>query len=281
MAKTGKLEGLRAAVIQMSSGADVETNLEMASRLIAQAAEQSVHLVVLPENFACLQGDLKDLGQQEASEKHIQTFLADQANQHSFYLVGGTTPCGQSPDGSINFERNWASCYVYGADGQPLARYDKIHLFDVCVADGYGAYRESHDYHHGEQTVTCDVGGVTLGLSVCYDLRFPELYRALSADGAQIMSVPAAFTKVTGAAHWEILIRSRAIENQAFVLAANQCGSHLKGRESWGHSMIVSPNGDILAEAGTEPGVIVAELDLTQQEQIRLNMPCLQHRRLV
>ena len=282
-------QSLRASVIQMNSGHNVAENLKTAATLIAQAARENAELVVLPECFACLQGDLKTLGQNEVSDKRIQNFLSDQACTHNVTLVGGTTPYGMSLDGQVDGERNWATCFVYGSDGGQAARYDKIHLFDVDVEDAHGAYRESRDYHHGLHVVTCslETGSVDtnadtalLGLSVCYDLRFPELYRQLSCEGADIITAPSAFTKVTGAAHWEVLVRARAIENQVFMLAANQCGTHGRGRETWGHSMIVGPDGVVLAEAGDVPGIIVADLNLQSLHTVRQAMPCLAHRRL-
>ncbi len=281
MKRVSDHKSLRASVIQMNSTDDVAENLKTASDLIAEAARQGSDLVVLPECFACLQGDLKSLGQREVDGQQIQMFLSEQALTHKIILVGGTTPYGRSPEGVVDGERNWATCFVYGTDGELITRYDKIHLFDVDVADGHGAYRESQDYHHGRHVVTCPVGPTTLGMSVCYDLRFPELYRQLTSNGARIIAAPSAFTRVTGAAHWDVLVRARAIENQVFMLAANQCGTHVKGRETWGHSMIVSPSGEVLAKAGDEPVVLTAELDLSLQSAICKTMPCLTHRRLV
>ncbi|WP_281646637.1 carbon-nitrogen hydrolase family protein [Parendozoicomonas sp. Alg238-R29] len=275
---------IRAAVVQMNSSPDVQRNFVAAAELIAEAKSQKAELVVLPECFSCMCGDLKELGQKEAQTGGVQSFLSEQAGFHQLTLVGGTTPIAQNYDGKDSQGKNWATCFTYNPSGKQIARYDKIHLFDVDVEDSYGAYRESSDYHHGERVVITPTEQVILGFSICYDLRFPELYRELVRQGAQIITAPSAFTHVTGEAHWEILVRARAIENQVFMLAANQCGSHASegktNRETWGHSMIVSPAGEVLVEAGSEPGVFVADLDLSLQNTVRKTMPCLKHCRV-
>ena len=266
------------AVIQMNSGPDVAANLKEAACWLKLAADQGVELAVLPECFSCLEGDLKGLGMEEGRSSTVQQFLSNQAKVLGLWIIGGTTPCNSQEPTSD--ERHFASCFVYDPEGRQQARYNKMHLFDVEVADGKGTYRESDNYRHGDQVVSVETAAGKVGLSVCYDLRFPELYRALSVQGAEIFTVPAAFTRVTGEAHWEVLLRARAIENQCFVLAANQCGRHGKSRETWGHSMIIDPWGDILAEAGDEPGVIMAELDRARLAEVRRQMPCQSHRRL-
>ena len=268
------------AVIQMNSGPDVDANLKEAERWLSQAAVRGAVLAVLPECFSCLEGNLKQLGLEEGRSATIQAFLSGQAKTLGLWIIGGTTPCSSQGTDSHPDERHLASCFVYDPEGQQRACYNKMHLFDVEVADGKGTYRESDSYRHGDQVVNVETAAGKVGLSVCYDLRFPELYRALSAQDAEIFTVPAAFTRVTGEAHWKVLLRARAIENQCFVLAANQCGHHGKGRETWGHSMIIDPWGDILAEAGDEPGVIMAELDMARLAEVRRQMPCLSHRRL-
>lgn len=270
----------KVAIIQMNSGAEIAANLNEARHWLAQAADDEAVLVVLPECFSCMEGDLKTLGLEEGRLATVQQFLSAQAQQLGLWIVGGTTPSSHDPYHRVQDERHWASCFVFDPEGRQQARYNKIHLFDVEVADGKGVYRESDVYRHGNtlRQVETPVGSV--GLSVCYDLRFPELFRALSAQGTDIICLPAAFTRVTGAAHWEVLLRARAIENQCYVLAANQCGVHAHGRETWGHSMIVDPWGEIIVEAGEVPSMMTAELDLARLKEIRRQIPCLSHRRL-
>ena len=266
------------AVIQMNSGSDVAANLKAAAYWLELASDRGARLAVLPECFSCLEGNLEALGMEEGRSSVIQQFLSGQARALKLWLVGGTTPCCSSASGPDR--RYFASCFVYDPEGLQQARYDKMHLFDVEVADPKGAYRESDDCRHGDRVVSVATVAGKVGLSVCYDLRFPELYRALSEQAVDIFTVPAAFTRVTGEAHWEVLSRSRAIENQCFVLAANQCGRHGKSRETWGHSMIIDPWGDILSQAGDEPGICMAELDMARLAEIRRQMPCLSHRRI-
>ncbi|GAA4647782.1 carbon-nitrogen hydrolase family protein [Kistimonas scapharcae] len=266
------------AVIQMNAGPDVAANLKDAAGWLKLASDQGAELAVLPECFSCLEGNLKALGMEEGRSSTVQQFLSDQSRALGLWIIGGTTPCSSQEPTSD--ERHFASCFVYDPEGRQQARYNKMHLFDVEVADGKGTYRESDSYRHGDQVVSVETAVGKVGLSVCYDLRFPELYRVLSAQDADIFTVPAAFTRVTGEAHWEVLLRARAIENQCFVMAANQCGHHGKSRETWGHSMIIDPWGDILAEAGDEPGIIMAELDMARLAEVRRQMPCLSHRRI-
>ena len=202
-------------------------------------------------------------------------------------LVGGTAPLlsrpGRNPaepDYLIEDGRVRAASLVYGAAGELLARYDKIHLFDVMVEDKQARYSESLSYEPGSDVVCADTAAGRLGLSVCYDMRFPELYRQLLLRGAEIITVPAAFTAVTGAAHWESLLRARAIENQCYLVAAAQGGRHSPTRETWGHSMIIDPWGEILAELATGPGIAVAEMDPELLSQVRKRMPVADHIRL-
>ncbi|MCK5894766.1 MAG: carbon-nitrogen hydrolase family protein [Endozoicomonadaceae bacterium] len=270
----------KVAVIQMNSGADVATNLSDAEHWLVQAADDGAVLVVLPECFSCLEGDLKALGLEERRFATVQQFLSAQARQLGVWIIGGTTPFYEDDENPVFDERHWASCFVFDSQGREQARYDKIHLFDVAVADGKGVYCESDVYRYGDTLQQVETPAGSVGLSVCYDLRFPELFRALSAQGSEIFSLPAAFTWVTGSAHWEVLLRARAIENQCYVLAANQCGVHSQGRETWGHSMIIDPWGDIIAKAGKVPSIIMAELNLVRLKEIRREMPCLSHRRL-
>ncbi len=277
------------AAVQMVSGPDVERNLATAAELIAEAAARGAELVLLPEVFAALEGEpMRAHGErQEAPGSPIQEFLSGEARRHGVVLVGGTAPVSSRPGKSesdagylIEDGRVRASSLVYDAAGELLARYDKIHLFDVMVEDRQAQYSESLSYEAGSEVVCVDTEAGRLGLSVCYDLRFPELYRRLFRLGAEILTVPAAFTAVTGEAHWESLLRARAIENQCYLVAAAQGGSHGPDRETWGHSMIVSPWGEILAELAKGPGVAVAEMDPRRLRDIRRKMPVADHIRL-
>jgi nitrilase len=198
------------------------------------------------------------------------------------WLVGGSVPCLYRPDNTVvDDNRVRASCFVYDNRGELAARYDKIHLFDVEVADSQAVYRESATFEPGTDIVVVDAGFARIGLSICYDIRFPELYQALRAQGADIMVVPAAFTAVTGAAHWQVLLRARAIENQCLVIGAGQSGQHSSSRRTWGHSQIVDAWGQVQAICEQDgEGLAIAEYDLSGQQRIRQQMPILSHRRL-
>jgi len=274
---------IKVAAIQMVSGTDVKKNLLRASYWIRQAASQGAGLIVLPENFCLLESrQLLELGAQETDEMGlVRAELAALAKANKVWLVAGSLPCTGRPDGSFIADRVRSVSWVYNDAGECVARYDKIHLFDVDVEDGYGAYRESVLVEAGDQLTTVDTPFGKVGLSICYDLRFPELYRELVNQGAEILVCPAAFTFKTGEAHWDVLLRARAIENQAFMIAANQGGRHSDQRETYGHSMIVNPWGVVLAsqEASGE-GLVMAELNLKQQQQVRKAMPVLSHRRV-
>jgi len=266
----------RVAVIQMVSGADWRANLEHAAALIADAAAAGAQLALLPENFAVF--DAAQLLERGASETSvagpIRRFVAAQARRHGLWLVAGSLPI-LSADG----RRVRAACLVVDASGTEVARYDKLHLFDVDVADAQAAYRESEKIEPGERLVLVDTPVGRLGLSICYDLRFPDLYQALAAAGAELIAVPAAFTQVTGAAHWEVLLRARAIETQCYLLAANQGGVHNARRETFGHSLVVDPWGRVLGCQARGEGVVCADLDRALLGELRGNMPLRQHRR--
>jgi deaminated glutathione amidase len=267
----------KAAVIQMNSGDDVAANLAQAEALLAQAAGEGAVLAALPENFAFMGAKERDkLAHAEADgEGRIQHWLAATAKRHGLWIVAGTLPIA-APDGRV-----YAACSVYDMEGHRAARYDKIHLFDVDVGHGE-IYRESNSIAPGvARPVAVDTPLGRLGLSVCYDLRFPELYRALVADGCTLLSVPAAFTAKTGAVHWHTLLKARAVENLCYVLAPGQCGKHPGGRSTWGHSLILDPWGDTLAEVhGEAPAIAVAILDPNHLDAIRQRFPALSHRRL-
>jgi predicted amidohydrolase len=266
------------AVIQLVSQDDVAANLQQAEQLLAEAAAAGARLALLPENFAAMgHKDLAALGRAEADGSGpILPWLKRCARSLGLWIIAGSLPLPVSgqPDSKAR-----ACCLVVNAEGEIAARYDKLHLFDVEVADARGRYRESDDYSLGERIVVVDTPLGRVGLSICYDLRFPELYLALRAAGAELLVVPAAFTAVTGAAHWQVLLRARAIENQCYVLAAGQGGTHPHGRETFGHSAIIDPWGEVLAELATGPGLLLAELDKTKLQQLRQRMPMQQQRR--
>lgn len=265
------------AVIQMLSSDNVAENLRAASEWVYRAADQGAKLVALPENFALMgrhQSDVLKIAE-TAGDGMIQSFLADLAKQAGVWLVGGTLPMRSSePD------RVYSACTLWNDLGQCVARYHKIHLYDVDLPEKGEAYRESKTFMAGDALVVADTPCGRLGLSVCYDLRFPELYRALQIQGAELIVVPSAFTATTGAAHWHVLLRARAIENLCAVLAPDQGGTHVNGRSTYGHSLIISPWGEILAEAEPGPGMILADLDRTKQAEMRRTFPVLQHARL-
>lgn len=268
---------MKAAVIQMNSGADLAANLAQAQGLLERAAGEGAVLAALPENFAFMGAKERDkLAHAEADGAGpIQDWLAATAARLKLWIVGGTLPIG-APDGRV-----YAACSVYGADGLRAARYDKIHLFDVDVGSGE-VYRESNSIAPGAVGIaSVDTPLGRLGLSVCYDVRFPELYRALAADGCTLLSVPAAFTAKTGAFHWHTLLKARAVENLCYVLAPGQCGIHPGGRSTWGHSLILDPWGETLEEVvADQPGYAVAEIDPEHLDAVRARFPALSHRRL-
>jgi deaminated glutathione amidase len=271
------------AAIQMNSTPDVAENLATAKRLLQEAAGAGAALAALPENFACMGAkDTDKLAFTEADGSGpIQDFLATAAYELGLWIVAGTVPLAVPGDTG----RVYAASLVYGTDGMRVARYDKIHLFDVDViaagaTQGTERYRESNTIAFGAPAaVVVDTPVGKLGLSVCYDLRFPELYRALAAAGAEILCVPAAFTARTGAAHWETLLRARAIENQVYVIAPGECGTHAGGRQTWGHSMIVGPWGDVLACRADGEGVASAPISVPALHALRRNFPSLSQRR--
>lgn len=265
---------MHVAALQMVSGTSVPANLAMARQLLERAAAQGAELAVLPEYF-CVMG-LKDTDklavQEAAGEGPIQDFLALSARELGLWIVGGTVPLGAS---DLQHVRN--SSLVYAPTGQCVARYDKIHLFRFD--NGLEQYDESRVIESGAAPVTFELPSVDghryrVGLSVCYDLRFPELYRAMRAD---LLLVPSAFTRTTGQAHWEVLLRARAIENLAYVVAAAQGGEHDNGRRTWGQSLVVDPWGEVLGEQAQGPAVVLAEVSADRLRAVRLQLPALDH----
>jgi deaminated glutathione amidase len=262
---------MRAAAVQLNSTEDKDRNLATADRLTRAAAADGATLIVLPEKFNVLGTHEQHVAGAETLDGPTIGWARDAARELGVDLVAGSIT--ERREGREKLSNT--SVHV-GADGDVRAVYRKIHMFDVEV--GGQVYRESESEEPGEEIVVSEAGDVPLGLTVCYDLRFPELYRILAVRGARVIAIPAAFTKVTGEAHWEILVRARAIENQAFVVAADQVGTHPPDKESYGGSMIVDPWGEVLGRAPDEETFVAADLDLRRQEEVREKLPSLANR---
>lgn len=274
--KSSDMNTMRACVIQMNSGNDVDANLQDVLRLMELACrEHAPRVIVLPENF--LSFGVSALSSMQAKLESIKQTLAEFCMQWKVDLIAGSIPHRLGADKAK--PRFYSRCLHITAEGSVAAEYDKIHLFDVDVADGHGQYRESDTYQSGDRIVSSAIDGYSVGLSICYDLRFSGMYQALRDQGVQVLTVPAAFTAVTGEAHWEILLRARAVETQCFVLAANQWGDHGKGRSTWGHSMIIDPWGKVLAKCDNGTGYCVADLDMNLLVKVRKDLPIAKHRR--
>jgi nitrilase len=267
---------MKIAALQMVSTPSVDRNLTSAARLIADAAAQGARIAALPEYF-CFMGahDRDKLAIAEApGDGPLQRFLADQARTHGLWLIGGTIPLRcDTPDRVRN------SCCTYGPQGQLVARYDKLHLFRY-TNDAGEDYDEGRVLQAGDEAVTADLDGWRTGFSVCYDLRFPELYRSMMSPPCDLLSVPAAFTYTTGQAHWDLLLRARAVENQCYVIAAAQGGRHENGRRTWGHSLVADPWGEVLACCTEDgEGIAIAEVSRERIAEVRRQLPALAHRR--
>lgn len=266
---------MKVAAIQMTSGPDVPANLEQARALLGDSAQRGARLAVLPENFSFM--GLKDADKRAVAEADgsgpVQDFLAATARGLRLWIVGGTMPLRAGADGRVS-----AASLVYDSDGRRVARYDKIHLFDVDIPGRAESYRESAHVAPGSAATVVDTPVGRLGLSVCYDVRFPELYRHMSAAGAQLLAVPSAFTSPTGRAHWEPLLRARAIENLCYVVAPAQSGFHPSGRETYGDSMIVDYWGRVLQRVPRGRGCAVADVELDALMSVRESFPALLHR---
>jgi deaminated glutathione amidase len=267
---------IRVASIQMISAADVEQNLESAADLISQTVNQGAEFLLLPENFPLMGHEEFDkVAIMEAfGQGPIQDFLSEQSRRHGVWLMGGTIPLQASVANKVR-----AACLLYDPQGHCTSRYDKIHLFDVMVdEESDESYQESNTLEAGDKVVVAETPFGNIGMSVCYDLRFPELYRAMHEKVVNIITVPSTFTATTGQAHWESLLRSRAIENLCYVIASNQGGRHINDRETWGHSMIIDPWGNVLDYIEKGSGFAIADIDLEKQKTLRKNFPCLEHR---
>jgi predicted amidohydrolase len=262
-----------AAAVQMTSLPDLQKNLAQAEELIDLAVRQGAELVALPENFPFLGDDDTKLAQADAIAQESEKFLKTMAQRFQITLLGGGFPV------PVGNGKVYNTALLVAPDGQELARYEKVHLFDVDVPDG-NTYRESQTVLAGLRMPPVypskELGN--LGLSVCYDVRFPELYRHLAQMGAEVLFVPAAFTAYTGKDHWQVLLQARAIENTCYVIAPAQTGRHYAMRQTHGHAMIVDPWGTVLADAGGKPGVAIAAIEPSRLEQVRRQMPSLQHR---
>lgn len=263
---------IRVACVQMRSGTDVAENIAGASSLIREAAAGGAELIATPEMTTLLDrkpGASWEKSTSEGADPGLAAFRALGAELGVTLLIG-----------SLAIRATEGKCanrsFLIGPDGAVMAKYDKIHMFDVQLNAG-NIYRESDSYAAGSAAVVADLPAGRLGMTVCYDVRFPDLFRQLAVAGAKVIAVPAAFTRITGEAHWHILLRSRAIETGCYIIAPAQGGKHQDGRETYGHSLIIDPWGEILAEAGTEPGVIAATLDLSKVDEVHGKIPSLRH----
>jgi nitrilase len=268
---------MRVAAIQMNSQSDVQANLQLADELLAGAAADGCKLALLPENFALMPEKGRDKAKhaEQEGEGPIQQFLCDAAQRHGLWIVAGSMPLASPEEGRV-----YGGCPVYDPDGVQRALYRKIHLFDVKLPDREESYQESWSMYPGDKLVTADTPAGRVGLTICYDVRFPEMFRKLVDDGATFFTVPAAFTRVTGEAHWSTLLRARAIENLAYVVAAGQYGDHPDNRATYGHSMIIDPWGKVLAEQAEGNCFVAADIDPGLPARLRSEFPALSNRRL-
>ncbi|MGF1909068.1 carbon-nitrogen hydrolase family protein [Vibrio kasasachensis] len=263
----------RVGLIQMTSGANPEENLAYIEQQVAVLAEQGAIWVITPEN-AVVFGSRHDYYRhaEPLDSGEIQAKLSNMAKRYQVWLVIGSFPIQRQSDVTTTL-------LVYNNAGELMANYDKLHMFDVDVADSHQRYRESETFLPGNEIVSLETPFAHLGLTICYDVRFPQLYSELAKQGANVMVVPAAFTAVTGQAHWQPLLTARAIETQSWIVAVNQTGVHLGGRQTWGHSMVISPWGDVIARLDDAPSNLLVELDLQAVTEIRATMPVMTHNR--
>ncbi|GAA5218978.1 carbon-nitrogen hydrolase family protein [Corallincola platygyrae] len=267
---------MRLTALQWVSSPDPTQNLSHLEKALDNLPDTRPQLVVLPENWACYGGGERQTA--AVAELHgrgeLQSALSGLAKKHGIWLAAGSLPIlNQAAD------KPTATLLVYGPEGQEVGRYDKLHLFDVDVADAVGSYRESDIYQAGKQPIVIDTELGRVGLAICYDLRFPELFRWMRAKGAEVIVLPAAFTQVTGEAHWQTLLRARAIENQCYIVAADQAGVHANGRETYGHSLVIDPWGEVLAMQDKGVACVTVIMDREKLTQVRSNMPVMQHSR--
>ncbi len=265
------------AAVQMATGPNVSANLLETERLVSEAADNGASLVVLPENFSFMgKRDQDQLSLRETDgEGPLQDFLAQMARKYGIWLVGGTIPMVAQDAGKVR-----AACLLFDDTGRLVARYDKMHLFDVHLMEADERYVESSTIEPGDEVVVVNTPFGRLGLAVCYDLRFPELFRSMQDQGVEVLAIPSSFTAITGKAHWEVLVRARAVENLVYVVAAAQGGYHINGRETHGNSMIVDPWGAVLATVPRGNGTVSCTMDRDYQATVRRTFPTLQHRRM-
>ncbi len=269
-------EPFRLACVQVNAGDDMAANIQAASALAREARDAGARLITFPENVVFMAPDgigVREAGRGEADHPGLAAFRDLARELDAWLLVGSLGITTDDGDGRVANRS-----FLVNANGETVVSYDKIHMFDVTLAGGE-SYRESETFLAGDRAVLADTPMGKLGLTICYDLRFPYLYRALAKAGAQLIAVPAAFTQATGRAHWHALLRARAIETGCFVFAPAQCGTHPRGRKTFGHSLIIDPWGEVIAEAGIEPGVITAEIDLAKVAQVRGQVPSLSNDR--
>ncbi len=265
----------KAACVQVNASDDMDANLRTLGDMVRRARDEGAEFITTPENVAMMitgSANLRAKAAPEASHPALVAFRALARETGAWLLAGSLHVKLEDEDRLAN------RSYLVSPDGEVAARYDKIHMFDVDLPSGE-SYRESKNFRPGGEAVLAELPWCRLGLTICYDLRFPQLYRALAKAGAEVLTIPSAFTRPTGRAHWQALMRARAIETGCYVLAAAQCGEHAGGRKTYGHSLIVAPWGEVVAEAGEEPGVVVAELDLARVAEARAQVPSLGHDR--
>lgn len=268
---------VKIAAIQMTSGSDVQANLEVARRRLQQAARDGAQLAVLPENFALYGGDYRGLSAQYV---WLKEWLCEQARTLGMAIIGGSIPASERLDGSpVPAPRVRTRSLAIDERGRVQGAYDKLHLFDAQVNDAQGRYCESDVFEPGDQAQVVSLAGLKVGLAICYDLRFPALAMQLAAQGADLLVYPSAFTAVTGAAHWDLLLRATAVQSGCYTLGANQCGQHAPRRASYGHSLLANPWGEVVASLGDNQDVLVADLDLATMKELRQRIPVQQHQR--
>ena len=270
------------AAIQMASGTNVSANLNEISRQILSAVKAGAKLIVLPENFAIM--GFQDADQIKVAEDEgtgpIQDFLSAQAKNNKVWIVAGTVPLKLNSDNANYENKVYSACLVYNEKGEVVSRYDKIHLFDVHLEITSETYNESETIEAGNKAIVVETPFGKIGLAICFDLRFPELFRQLVLHGAEVIVLPSSFTAITGKAHWEVLLRARAIENLCYVVASAQGGYHVNGRQTHGDSMIVDPWGTILDHLPQGSGYVIADVDIENINNIRKNFPVLQNRKI-
>ncbi len=276
MMTSTKIQAARLAAVQITTGPDVEENLNAIEQQIISAANSGANIIALPEVFACYDSQkYLALGQLEmTAQGNIRTRMANWAREHKVYLIGGTIPVLEPTTKKV-----YPRCYFYRDDGEELGYYDKIHLFDVDINDAQGRYRESDMFLAGDEVKVFPTPYGNVGLTICYDLRFPYVFERLRKAGADIISVVAAFTETTGKAHWQPLLQARAIEQQCYVLASNQWGQHDDKRRTFGHSMVISPWGEVLDQLSEGQGIASADIDIEEVNRIRREMPVANHQR--